>query len=180
MISWSKEKKLFFVFSPRMRVSFIVFSGQAEVLLPLTGERYSELQPHSSLNLLTLIEGTCWNMLDMCTKTFDSFIFRHQIEEGLERLRDVYPAGETYMHEGMKEVSLPRLSHHFTFDCVQSSHPEFVTLQATVQIQQQSIKSSSIILALTDGKLSVYVNELTIKQVSVNPRFSLLLFLRSF
>ncbi|XP_028270494.1 anthrax toxin receptor 2 [Parambassis ranga] len=87
--------------SPRMRVSFIVFSGRAEVLLPLTGER-------------------------------------HQVEEGLERLRDVYPAGETYMHEGMKE--------------------------ATAQIQQQSIKSSSIILALTDGKLSVYVHELTIKE----------------
>uniref|UniRef100_A0A3P8TT34 Anthrax toxin receptor n=1 Tax=Amphiprion percula TaxID=161767 RepID=A0A3P8TT34_AMPPE len=87
--------------SPSMRVSFIVFSARAEVLLPLTGDRY-------------------------------------EIEEGLRRLRAVNPAGETYMHEGIK--------------------------QATAQIQKQSIKSSSIILGLTDGKLAVYVHELTVKQ----------------
>ncbi|KAM4615718.1 anthrax toxin receptor 2 [Polymixia lowei] len=87
--------------SPSMRVSFIVFSAQAQVLLPLTGDRY-------------------------------------QIEEGLRRLRDVKPAGETYMHEGIKEAS--------------------------DQIQKQTTKSSSIILALTDGKLAVYVHELTVKE----------------
>ncbi|XP_061622867.1 ANTXR cell adhesion molecule 2a isoform X1 [Phyllopteryx taeniolatus] len=87
--------------SPRMRVSFIVFSAQAHVLLPLTGDRY-------------------------------------EIEEGLEKLRGVNPAGETYMHEGIKK--------------------------ATDQIQEQTIKSSSIILALTDGKLEVFVHELTVKQ----------------
>ncbi|XP_047237624.1 ANTXR cell adhesion molecule 2a [Girardinichthys multiradiatus] len=87
--------------SPRMRVSFIVFSAHADVLLPLTGNRY-------------------------------------EIEEGLRRLSDVKPAGETYMHEGIK--------------------------QASAQIEQQSTKSSSIILALTDGKLQVYVHELTVKQ----------------
>lgn len=38
-------------------------------------------------------------------------------------------------------------------------------LQANEQIKQQSVKSSSIILALTDGKLAVYVHELTVKQV---------------
>uniref|UniRef100_A0A3Q4MXM3 VWFA domain-containing protein n=1 Tax=Neolamprologus brichardi TaxID=32507 RepID=A0A3Q4MXM3_NEOBR len=76
-----------------MRVSFIVFSAQAKVLLPLTGER-------------------------------------HQIEEGLRLLKDVTPAGETYMHKGIE--------------------------QANEQIKQQSVKSSSIILALTDGKLAVY------------------------
>lgn len=32
--------------------------------------------------------------------------FRSQIEEGLQRLRDVKPAGETYMHEGLKQVCL--------------------------------------------------------------------------
>uniref|UniRef100_A0A3Q0QX69 ANTXR cell adhesion molecule 2a n=1 Tax=Amphilophus citrinellus TaxID=61819 RepID=A0A3Q0QX69_AMPCI len=84
-----------------MRVSFIVFSAQAKVLLPVTGDRY-------------------------------------KIEEGLRLLRDVRPAGETYMHEGLKKAS--------------------------EQIQQQSVKSSSIILALTDGKLAVYVHELTVKQ----------------
>uniref|UniRef100_A0AAX7V055 Anthrax toxin receptor n=1 Tax=Astatotilapia calliptera TaxID=8154 RepID=A0AAX7V055_ASTCA len=87
--------------SPRMRVSFIVFSAQAKVLLPLTGER-------------------------------------HEIEEGLRLLKDVTPAGETYMHKGIE--------------------------QANEQIKQQSLKSSSIILALTDGKLAVYVHELTVKQ----------------
>ncbi|XP_069379435.1 anthrax toxin receptor 2 [Paralichthys olivaceus] len=89
--------------SPRMRVSFIVFSSQAKVLLPLTGDRY-------------------------------------EIEAGLERLRNVKPAGETYMHEGIKEAS--------------------------AQIQKESIKSSSIILALTDGKLEVYVNELTVNEAN--------------
>uniref|UniRef100_A0A8C4GMT7 ANTXR cell adhesion molecule 2a n=1 Tax=Dicentrarchus labrax TaxID=13489 RepID=A0A8C4GMT7_DICLA len=89
--------------SPRMRVSFIVFSAKATVLLPLTGDRY-------------------------------------EIEEGLKRLRDVKPAGETYMHEGIK--------------------------QASVQIKSQNMKSSSIILALTDGKLEVYVHELTVKEAN--------------
>uniref|UniRef100_A0A8C4EMK3 ANTXR cell adhesion molecule 2a n=1 Tax=Dicentrarchus labrax TaxID=13489 RepID=A0A8C4EMK3_DICLA len=86
-----------------MRVSFIVFSAKATVLLPLTGDRY-------------------------------------EIEEGLKRLRDVKPAGETYMHEGIK--------------------------QASVQIKSQNMKSSSIILALTDGKLEVYVHELTVKEAN--------------
>uniref|UniRef100_A0A8C9XLI6 ANTXR cell adhesion molecule 2a n=1 Tax=Sander lucioperca TaxID=283035 RepID=A0A8C9XLI6_SANLU len=94
--------------SPRMRVSFIVFSAQAKVLLPLTGDRY-------------------------------------QIEEGLKLLRDVRPAGETYMHEGIKEAS--------------------------AQIQTQTTKSSSIILALTDGKLEVYVHELTVKQADEARKF---------
>lgn len=40
-----------------------------------------------------------------------------------------------------------------------------LVLQANEQIKQQSLKSSSIILALTDGKLAVYVHELTAKQV---------------
>ncbi|XP_062307411.1 ANTXR cell adhesion molecule 2a isoform X1 [Osmerus eperlanus] len=87
--------------SPSMRVSFIVFSAQAQVLLPLTGDSY-------------------------------------KIEEGLRRLKDVKPAGETFMHEGIKEAS--------------------------EQIKAQTQKSSSIILALTDGKLDVYVHELTIKE----------------
>uniref|UniRef100_A0A672GQU3 Anthrax toxin receptor n=1 Tax=Salarias fasciatus TaxID=181472 RepID=A0A672GQU3_SALFA len=94
--------------SPSMRVSFIVFSAQAEVLLPLTGHR-------------------------------------SEIEEGLERLRAVQPAGETFMHEGIKKAS--------------------------VQIQEQSTKSSSIILALTDGKLAVYIHELTVKEADEARRY---------
>lgn len=42
----------------------------------------------------------------------------------------------------------------------------YLLLKANTQIQQQSTKSSSIILALTDGKLTVYINELTQQQVS--------------
>ncbi|XP_060894968.1 ANTXR cell adhesion molecule 2a isoform X2 [Labrus mixtus] len=87
--------------SPRMRVSFIIFSSKATVLLPLTGDRY-------------------------------------EIEEGLKRLKEVKPAGETFMHEGIK--------------------------QASAQIKAQGIKSSSIILALTDGKLEVFPLELTVNE----------------
>uniref|UniRef100_A0A672Y4P3 Anthrax toxin receptor n=1 Tax=Sphaeramia orbicularis TaxID=375764 RepID=A0A672Y4P3_9TELE len=94
--------------SPSMRVSFIVFSAKAQVLLPLTGDRY-------------------------------------EIEEGLKRLRDVKPAGETFMHEGLK--------------------------QASAQIKKQTIKSSSIILALTDGKLEVYIHELTVKEADEARKF---------
>lgn len=39
---------------------------------------------------------------------------RFQIEEGLKRLRDVQPAGETYMHEGIKKVVR---SPHLHPDC---------------------------------------------------------------
>ncbi|KAG7489507.1 anthrax toxin receptor 2 [Solea senegalensis] len=94
--------------SPRMRVSFIVFSASAKVLLPLTGNR-------------------------------------HKIEEGLENLRQVKPAGETYMHEGIK--------------------------QATDQMKKQTQTSNSIILALTDGKLAVYVHELTLKEADEARRY---------
>ncbi|KAM7415607.1 hypothetical protein PAMA_017907 [Pampus argenteus] len=89
--------------SPNMRVSFIVFSARAQVLLPLTGNR-------------------------------------DEIEEGLKRLCAVWPSGETYMHEGLNEAS--------------------------TQIQAQTTKSSSIILALTDGKLEPTIHELTVKQAN--------------
>ncbi|KAG5841135.1 hypothetical protein ANANG_G00196370 [Anguilla anguilla] len=51
--------------SPSMRVSFIVFSTKAELMLPLTGDS-------------------------------------DKIQDGLRRLSEVKPAGETYMHEGFK------------------------------------------------------------------------------
>ncbi|KAF7687468.1 ANTXR cell adhesion molecule 2a [Silurus meridionalis] len=90
--------------SPNMKVSFIVFSSSAEVILPITGDRT-------------------------------------MIEEGLQKLSKVTPAGETYMHEGIKK--------------------------ATEQMKGQTKKSSSIIVALTDGKLAVYVHELTVKEADV-------------
>ncbi|XP_072515136.1 ANTXR cell adhesion molecule 2b [Salminus brasiliensis] len=87
--------------SPKMRVSFIVFSSKAEVILPLTGDRPS-------------------------------------INVGLERLSKIRPAGETYMHEGIKKV--------------------------IEQMKAQSIRASSIIIALTDGKLEVYPHDLAVNQ----------------
>ncbi|KAM6945035.1 anthrax toxin receptor 2 isoform 1-T1 [Lycodopsis pacificus] len=87
--------------SPRMRVSFIVFSSQAKVLLPLTGDR-------------------------------------KEIEDGLKLLQEVKPAGETYMHEGIKA--------------------------ALTQIKAQTTKTSSIILALTDGKLNAYIHQLAVTE----------------
>ncbi|XP_043095451.1 ANTXR cell adhesion molecule 2a [Puntigrus tetrazona] len=84
--------------SPNMRVSFIVFSSKAEIVLELTGDR-------------------------------------EKINKGLRDLSAVKPAGETYMHEGIK--------------------------QATKQMKDQLKKSSSIIVALTDGKLEPYIHELT-------------------
>ncbi|XP_043401213.1 anthrax toxin receptor 2 isoform X2 [Chelonia mydas] len=77
--------------SPRMRLSFIVFSTQAQAIMPLTGDRSI-------------------------------------IEKGLQNLRSVKPAGDTYMHEGLK--------------------------LANQQIEGAGgSKFSSIIIALTDGKL---------------------------
>ncbi|XP_076020295.1 anthrax toxin receptor 2-like [Genypterus blacodes] len=87
--------------SPRMRVSYIVFSSRAVVILPLTGDR-------------------------------------SEIDEGLMHLSKIKPAGETYMHEGMKAVS--------------------------DQMKAQTLRSSSIIIALTDGKLEVYPFELTVQE----------------
>uniref|UniRef100_A0A3Q2PEF3 ANTXR cell adhesion molecule 2b n=1 Tax=Fundulus heteroclitus TaxID=8078 RepID=A0A3Q2PEF3_FUNHE len=79
--------------SPRMRVSYIVFSAQAVVILPLTGDR-------------------------------------SKIEEGLDKLKQIIPSGETYMHEGLK---------------------------VSAQMKTQTSPSSSIIIILTDGKLDIYL-----------------------
>uniref|UniRef100_UPI0037E7D72B anthrax toxin receptor 2-like n=1 Tax=Semicossyphus pulcher TaxID=241346 RepID=UPI0037E7D72B len=87
--------------SPRMRVSYIVFSARAVVILPLTGDR--------SL-----------------------------IDEGLKKLSQIKPAGETYMHEGMKAVS--------------------------EQMKAQTSPSSSIIIVLTDGKLEIFPFELSVQE----------------
>ncbi|XP_045921945.1 ANTXR cell adhesion molecule 2b isoform X1 [Micropterus dolomieu] len=87
--------------SPRMRVSYIVFSAKAVVILPLTGDR-------------------------------------GMIDEGLRKLSQIKPAGETYMHEGMKAVS--------------------------EQMKAQTSPSSSIIIILTDGKLEVYPFELSLQE----------------
>ncbi|KAL4617485.1 anthrax toxin receptor 2 [Arapaima gigas] len=94
--------------SPQMRVSFIVFSSRAEVLLPLTQNS-------------------------------------NEIQEGLKRLREVRPAGETYMHEGFKK--------------------------ANEQMKAQQKKSSSIIVALTDGKLEVYPLQLTVEEAEIARKY---------
>ncbi|XP_019115726.2 anthrax toxin receptor 2 [Larimichthys crocea] len=87
--------------SPRMKVSYIVFSARAVVILPLTGDR-------------------------------------SKIDEGLNKLSQIKPSGETYMHEGMAAV--------------------------LEQMKTQTSPSSTIIIALTDGKLDVYPFELTVQE----------------
>ncbi|XP_074547236.1 anthrax toxin receptor 2-like [Halichoeres trimaculatus] len=87
--------------SPRMRVSYIVFSSRAVIILPLTGDR-------------------------------------SKVDEGLKKLSQIKPAGETYMHEGMKAVSK--------------------------QMEAQTSPSSSIIIVLTDGKLEVFPFELSVQE----------------
>ncbi|XP_020787249.2 anthrax toxin receptor 2-like [Boleophthalmus pectinirostris] len=87
--------------SPRMRVSYIVFSAKAAVILPLTGDRT-------------------------------------EIDNGLKMLSQIKPAGETYMHEGLRAVS--------------------------DQMKKQSTPSSTIIIVLTDGKLEVYPFELSVQE----------------
>uniref|UniRef100_A0A671PKM6 Anthrax toxin receptor n=1 Tax=Sinocyclocheilus anshuiensis TaxID=1608454 RepID=A0A671PKM6_9TELE len=87
--------------SPKMRVSFIVFSSSAEVVLPLTGDRAA-------------------------------------IDSGLQSLSKIRPAGDTYMHEGLRKV--------------------------LKKMTTQGARASSIIIALTDGKLEVYLHDLAVKE----------------
>ncbi|XP_062869984.1 ANTXR cell adhesion molecule 2b isoform X2 [Trichomycterus rosablanca] len=94
--------------SPKMRVSFIVFSSSADVILPLTEDRAA-------------------------------------IDEGLESLSKIRPAGDTYMHEGF--------------------------IQALEQMKAQVKKAPSIIIALTDGKLDLYIHTLTVMQAGLARQF---------
>ncbi|XP_027980006.1 anthrax toxin receptor 2, partial [Eumetopias jubatus] len=95
--------------SPQMRLSFIVFSSQATIILPLTGDR-------------------------------------SKISKGLEDLKHVSPVGETYIHEGLK--------------------------LANEQIQKAgSLKTSSIIIALTDGKLDGLVPSYAEKEAKISRSF---------
>uniref|UniRef100_A0A8C3YJF3 ANTXR cell adhesion molecule 2 n=1 Tax=Catagonus wagneri TaxID=51154 RepID=A0A8C3YJF3_9CETA len=92
--------------SPQMRLSFIVFSSQATIILPLTGDR-------------------------------------GKISEGLDNLKRVSPVGETYIHEGLK--------------------------LANEQIEKAGgLKTSSIIIALTDGKLDGLVPSYAEKQAKIS------------
>ncbi|XP_051766968.1 ANTXR cell adhesion molecule 2b isoform X1 [Ctenopharyngodon idella] len=94
--------------SPKMRVSFIVFSSSAEVVLPLTGDRAA-------------------------------------IDNGLQKLSEIRPAGDTYMHEGF--------------------------IKASEQMATQGARASSIIIALTDGKLEVYLHDLAVKEADQARQF---------
>ncbi|XP_025282551.1 anthrax toxin receptor 2 isoform X2 [Canis lupus baileyi] len=95
--------------SPQMRLSFIVFSSQATIILPLTGDR-------------------------------------SKISKGLEDLKNVSPVGETYIHEGLK--------------------------LANEQIQKAGgLKTSSIIIALTDGKLDGLVPSYAEKEAKISRSF---------
>ncbi|KAJ8261306.1 hypothetical protein COCON_G00170290 [Conger conger] len=65
----------------------------------------------------------------------------YEIEQGLKRLREVKPSSETYMHEGFKK--------------------------ATEQLKEQSSRSSSIIIALTDGRLEGYLYLYAVEEADV-------------
>ncbi|KAM7156732.1 anthrax toxin receptor 2 isoform 1-T1 [Molossus nigricans] len=95
--------------SPQMRLSFIVFSSQATIILPLTGDR-------------------------------------GKISKGLEDLKRVVPTGETYIHEGLK--------------------------LANEQIEKAGgSKTSSIVIALTDGKLDGLVPSYAEKEADLSRSF---------
>uniref|UniRef100_A0A3Q1JLW7 VWFA domain-containing protein n=1 Tax=Anabas testudineus TaxID=64144 RepID=A0A3Q1JLW7_ANATE len=63
---------------------------------------------------------------------------RLKIDEGLKKLSQIRPAGETFMHEGMIAVS--------------------------EQMKAQTSPSSTIIIVLTDGKLDIYPYELSVQE----------------
>uniref|UniRef100_A0A4W4DPM0 Anthrax toxin receptor n=1 Tax=Electrophorus electricus TaxID=8005 RepID=A0A4W4DPM0_ELEEL len=71
--------------------------------------------------------------------------YRSLIQSGLKSLSEVKPAGETYMHEGIVMVNQ--------------------------QMKAQPQKSSSIIVALTDGKLGPYVHDLTVKEADTARKY---------
>ncbi|XP_007496024.1 anthrax toxin receptor 2 isoform X4 [Monodelphis domestica] len=92
--------------SPGMRLSFIVFSSQATIILPLTGDS-------------------------------------KKITEGLKDLKEVQPVGETYIHEGLR--------------------------LANEQIKNAGgLKTSSIVIALTDGKLDKLVPKYAAKEANIS------------
>lgn len=96
--------------------------------------------------------------------------FRAEIDQGLERLKQITPAGETYMHEGMKAVSM---NEKLRCSLGSNSKPKSTVLlslslslcQVSDQMKAQTSPSSSIIIVLTDGKLEVYPYELSVQEV---------------
>ncbi|KAG8010820.1 Anthrax toxin receptor 1 [Nibea albiflora] len=89
------------------------------------------------------MSGSVWGHWDdiygFVEKLTNRFV-RSKIDEGLKKLSQIKPAGETYMHEGMAAV--------------------------LEQMKTQTSPSSSIIIALTDGKLEVYPFELTVQEAN--------------
>uniref|UniRef100_A0A671T6M7 Anthrax toxin receptor 2-like n=1 Tax=Sinocyclocheilus anshuiensis TaxID=1608454 RepID=A0A671T6M7_9TELE len=67
-----------------------------------------------------------------------AWVFRAAIDNGLQSLSKIRPAGDTYMHEGLIKV--------------------------LEQMTTQGTRVSSIIIALTDGKLEVYPHDLAVKE----------------
>ena len=119
-------------FSPRMRVSYIVFSARAVVILPLTGDRYqlpfskpfhffffsaslhhqsystscssSSSQIQKNINKDNLITQKLSSYQSLFEHLYPWFVLRSEINKGLEKLSQIEPVGETYMHEGIKAV----------------------------------------------------------------------------
>uniref|UniRef100_A0A3Q2QM97 ANTXR cell adhesion molecule 2b n=1 Tax=Fundulus heteroclitus TaxID=8078 RepID=A0A3Q2QM97_FUNHE len=77
----------------------------------------------------------CFLFISFCLVIWSN---RSKIEEGLDKLKQIIPSGETYMHEGLKAVS--------------------------AQMKTQTSPSSSIIIILTDGKLDIYLYDMSVKE----------------
>lgn len=82
--------------SPQLRMSFIVFSTEGRILMPLTEDRWDS-QQHSAL----------WVWFWFVFLAFPyRFLIREQIRTGLEELRMVHPGGDTFMHRGFQRVNI--------------------------------------------------------------------------
>lgn len=97
---------------------------------------------------------------------------RSEIDKGLRTLSQIRPAGETYMHEGMKAVSQSGREriYYYNIYIVYNIHTTPSSAPPTFQVSEQmkaqtSPPSGSIIIVLTDGKLEVYPYELSVREV---------------
>ncbi|XP_050928792.1 anthrax toxin receptor 2 isoform X2 [Lates calcarifer] len=85
--------------------------------------------------------GSCPSLCKLCCPCSVIWLGRSKIDEGLAKLSQIRPAGETFMHEGVKAVS--------------------------EQMKAQTSPSSTIIIILTDGKLEVFPFELTVQEADI-------------
>ncbi|XP_061656379.1 anthrax toxin receptor 2-like isoform X2 [Syngnathoides biaculeatus] len=134
--------------SPTMRVSYIVFSTRAVVILPLTEDRCFLLRLllfqngklqisrlHRNFSLISVVF-----ILTRAVHNLVSGFDRSKVDEGLAELSQIKPTGLTFMHEGLKAV--------------------------LEQMMSQTTPSRSVIIVLTDGELDVYPFQLSVEEAN--------------